>query len=95
MGIAVSKADVKKSLLASASEDLGIATWAYGAKRYPVCAYLCQQAVEKSLKAAKAFMGKREKQDEWSHNLLDCTGWSTALKKRFRARLKRLTPDQE
>lgn len=95
MSITASKAGNKKLLLVSASEDLDAARWAYGAKRYPVCAYLCQQAVEKSLKAAKAFWGKREKRDEWSHNLLDCTNWSPTLKKRFKARLKRLTPDQE
>ncbi|MEM0438321.1 MAG: HEPN domain-containing protein [Candidatus Micrarchaeia archaeon] len=95
MSTAVSKADGKKSLLVSASEDLDAARWAYAARRYPVCAYLCQQAVEKSLKSAKAFAGKREKRDEWSHNLLDCTNWSPALKKRFKRRLARLTPDQK
>jgi len=75
--------------------DLNSANWAYSMKRYPVCAYLCHQIIEKSLKSVKKFKGKNEPKDLWSHNLIDCTNWNDKIKRRYRKRIEKISVDQE
>lgn len=82
-------------LLSSAAIDLECANWAYSIKRYPVCAYLCHQVIEKSLKSAKKFQNKNEKIDLWSHNLLDCTNWNHNIKRKFNTKIQKISEDQE
>lgn len=82
-------------LLASAAVDLNSANWAYSMKRYPVCAYLCHQIIEKSLKSVKKFKGKNEPKDLWSHNLIDCTNWNEKIKRKYKRRVEKISADQE
>lgn len=85
----------KVGLLASAAVDLNSANWAYSMKRYPVCAYLCHQIIEKSLKAVKKFKGKNESKDLWSHNLIDCINWNEKIKRKYKKRIEKVSVDQE
>lgn len=70
-------------------DDLDSALYNFDGKKYYVCAFLCQQSVEKALKALFLFEKKGEVPQ--SHSLI-YLATSTTIPKEYFSFLKELTP---